>query len=239
MSTCPSKDIHSIYLDNELPAAYVREYEAHIKVCPKCAAELARLRAVHEILHSDALSVTPDSHYLDQSWDRLQTRMSYSRVTKKILKFPVEQFKYIIPAAAAAAILAVLLPVRAGRVPSEAETAQITPIARQKIIAFAKNNVIINGNIRHEMLGPVTFRQSQQHTGTVLSGTNTGYGGSFIQESRIQETIDPQLNDVDVFRPDFGSNRTITIRITIPGITTPPLSTEIEFPAEEPADTVK
>ncbi|MFA6855645.1 MAG: zf-HC2 domain-containing protein [Treponema sp.] len=239
MSTCPSKDIHSIYLDNELPAAYVREYEAHIKVCPKCAAELAKLRAVHEILHSDALCVTPDSHYLEQSWNRLQSRMSYSKVTKKVLKFPAEQFKYIIPAAAAAVVLAVLLPVRAGRGPSETQTAQITPITRQKIIAFARNNIIINGNIRHEMLGPAASRQSQQHTGIVPAGTNTDYNGPFIQEPRTHETIDPQLNDVDVFRPDFGSNRTITIRITIPGITTPPLSTEIEFPAEELADTVK
>jgi hypothetical protein len=238
MSTCPSKDIHSIYLDNELPEEYVKEYEAHIKICKKCAAELEELRTVHEMLHSDALSVTPDSHYIEQSWQRLQTRMSYSRVTKRTSKFSTEQLKYVIPAAAAAAVLAVLLPIRAGKTPSAVQTAQITPIARQKIVSFAKNNIIINGNIKHEMLGPVTFSQSP-HTGFVLAGTNADYNSSFMQEYQVHGTIDPQLNDVDVFRPDFESNRTITIRITVPGITTPPISTEIEFPAEEPADKVK
>ena len=33
MSFCPSKDIHSVYLDNELPEVYKAEYEAHIAVC--------------------------------------------------------------------------------------------------------------------------------------------------------------------------------------------------------------
>src|SRR5574344_182062 len=115
MSTCPSKDIHSIYLDNELPAAYIPEYEAHIKSCSKCAAELAKLKAVRSLFIADSKALTPDNHYLDQSWERLQSRMSYSKVTKKIYRFPSEQVRYIIPTAAAAAILAVVLPVRAFR----------------------------------------------------------------------------------------------------------------------------
>ena len=40
MSTCPENDIHSLYLDNELPLSYREEYEAHIKSCPKCAKKL-------------------------------------------------------------------------------------------------------------------------------------------------------------------------------------------------------
>ncbi|HAH63065.1 MAG TPA: hypothetical protein DCL73_13325 [Treponema sp.] len=238
MSTCPSKDIHSIYLDNELPAAYAGEYETHIEACPKCAAELTKLRAVHDMLRADALSITPDSHYLARSWERLQTRMSYSKVTKKAALFRTEQFKYIIPAAAAAAVLAVVLPVRAGRTPSAVQTALITPISRQKMVSPAKNNIIINGNIRHEMLGPSGGRQTQ-HAETVSYGSDAGYNSPFMQEAPSCGTIDPQLNDVDVFRPDFGSERTITIRFAMPGITTPPFSGEIEFPTEESADAVK
>jgi hypothetical protein len=236
MSTCPSKDIHSIYLDNELPAAYAGEYEEHVKSCPACAAELSKLRKVHDMLRADAQSITPDGHYLDQSWERLQTRMSYSKVTKKAVRFHAEQFKYIIPAAAAAAVLAVVLPVRAGKNQSPVQASQITPIVRQKIVSLAKNNIIINGNIRHEMLGPEGGRQVPR-TETVSYGA--GYSGPFMQEITARGTINPQLNDVDVFRPDFDSNRTITIRISVPGITTPPLSAELEFPAEELADAVK
>src|SRR5574344_81432 len=99
MSTCPSKSIHSIYLDDELPSAYIAEYEAHIASCPKCAAELKQLRTLRAILRNDAAAITPDSHYVDQSWERLKTRMSYSKVTRKIFRFPTEVLKYSIPVA--------------------------------------------------------------------------------------------------------------------------------------------
>ena len=33
MSTCPTKEIHSLYLDNELPQNHKEEYEAHIAGC--------------------------------------------------------------------------------------------------------------------------------------------------------------------------------------------------------------
>ena len=238
MSTCPSKDIHSIYLDNELPAAYITEYEAHIKGCPKCTAELAKLRAVREALRADAHSLTPDIHYLDQSWDRLQTRMSYSKVTKRIYHFPAGQLKYIIPAVAAAAVFAVILPLRAPKTASSGNITAVAPISRQKVISLAKHNIIINGNIQHEMLSPDAFRPHQQAE-SVSYGAETGYQRPFIQEQAAEGTIDPQLNDVDVFRPDFATSGTITIRITVPGITTPPISAEIELPADRLTDNVK
>jgi hypothetical protein len=238
MSTCPSKDIHSIYLDNELPAAYVSEYEAHIQGCPKCTAELAKLRAVREALRSDAQFLTPDIHYLDQSWERLQSRMSYSKVTKKIYHFPTAQLKYIIPTAAAAAVLALILPIRAVKTTSPEKMMAVAPISRQKVISLAKHNIIINGNIQHEMLSPAAFKPHQL-TESVSYGAASGCQKPFIQEQAAPGTIYPQLNDVDVFRPDFTSSGTITIKIIVPGITTPPISTEIELPAEQLTDIVK
>jgi Predicted transmembrane transcriptional regulator (anti-sigma factor) len=234
MSTCPSKDIHSIYLDNELPAAYAGEYEAHIKTCPKCAAELARLRAVRDMLRFDMQAVTPDCHYLDQSWERLQSRMSYSKVTKRSRRFPSEQLKYIIPAAAAAAVFSVMIPIRSARTQAPEQTAQITPIARHKTVSLAKN-IIINGNIRHEMLGPSAFKDTQHAEYVSYGAGSEAFAGSFSPRGGI----DPQLNDVDVFRPDFDSNTNVTIRIIVPGIATPPFSSQIDFPAEGTADTVK
>ena len=43
MSFCPSKDIHSVYLDGELPENYKAEYELHISHCEKCRKELEQL----------------------------------------------------------------------------------------------------------------------------------------------------------------------------------------------------
>ena len=46
MSFCPSKDIHSVYLDGELPENYKAEYELHVSHCEKCRKELEQLKAV-------------------------------------------------------------------------------------------------------------------------------------------------------------------------------------------------
>ena len=98
MSTCPSNDIHSVYLDNELPETYVALYEAHIKSCPKCAAKLASLRAASAALGTDAAAMTLDEASLGKSWERLQARLSYSkndkaRVPLSRSQFPIRPFR--------------------------------------------------------------------------------------------------------------------------------------------------
>ena len=40
MFTCPTNEIHSLYLDKELPQNYIAEYEAHIANCEKCKATM-------------------------------------------------------------------------------------------------------------------------------------------------------------------------------------------------------
>ena len=37
MYSCPTDDIHSIYLDKELPFEYQKLYEEHIQRCPECS----------------------------------------------------------------------------------------------------------------------------------------------------------------------------------------------------------
>ena len=53
MSICPNKDLHSVYLDNELPESYKAEYEKHVADCPKCQAELKKLKAVRNLFADD------------------------------------------------------------------------------------------------------------------------------------------------------------------------------------------
>ena len=59
MSFCPSKDIHSVYLDGELPENYKAEYELHISHCEKCRKELEQLKAIHAMfkIDSDSLKI--------------------------------------------------------------------------------------------------------------------------------------------------------------------------------------
>jgi len=36
MSTCPNKDLYSVYIDDELPSPWKEKLEAHLKDCSKC-----------------------------------------------------------------------------------------------------------------------------------------------------------------------------------------------------------
>ena len=88
MSFCPTKDIHSIYLDNEMPEIYKAEYESHVATCKKCQQELNKIKVLHTLLSSDADVVTPDLHYAEQSFERLQLKMHYANSAKKSCFFP-------------------------------------------------------------------------------------------------------------------------------------------------------
>jgi len=112
MSTCPEKDIHSLYLDNELPAAYMEKYEAHIASCEKCRAELNKLKAVHSVFQNDSRSMDFSQKDLDSSFERLQARLSYSsHVEKNVVKFNPRSRVYAV-AGAAAALAVFVVPAR-------------------------------------------------------------------------------------------------------------------------------
>ena len=44
MSFCPSKDIHSVYLDNELPQAYTKKYEELLRRYEQANVEYGKLK---------------------------------------------------------------------------------------------------------------------------------------------------------------------------------------------------
>ena len=256
MSTCPSNDIHSVYLDNELPETYVALYESHIKSCPKCAAKLASLRAVSAAFRSEADGMTLDASSLGKSWERLQARLSYSKTTNRVYRFPesgdpsiysavAEQVRRltalgidyeIIPgvpafsAAAAAAIFALIIPVRVLRSPSAVQTAAINPISRSTSVELAKNNVVINGNIEQPRafvpsLSDETYGVNAEY-GTGFDASLVAFDGARFDASRSGER---QLEDVDLFRPDFASGSSLAIKIGIPEIGFVPPAADIDF----------
>jgi len=111
MSFCPSKDIHSVYLDGELPENYKAEYELHISHCEKCRKELEQLKALRSLFKADSDSLNLDQHFMDESFQRLQIKMAYSRnVGKAPQKSPFKVISYVASGVAAAAVLALVLP---------------------------------------------------------------------------------------------------------------------------------
>lgn len=227
MYTCPEKDIHSIYVDNELPAAYCGDYESHIKSCPKCAAELKKMQAIHENLRMDAASHTPDEHFVEESFSRLQTRMSYSKVTKTSRHtFAFSTLKLTVPATAAAAVFALLFVPLSWRGAAAAEKTAMQTITRASLKPIAKNAVIVDGNISHTSLAslfsaketkPVATASSMSNGGAIAGATtaSTSTRGSSILNNAVNEP----LASVDVFRPDFTTHSaSVSIKITFPSM---------------------
>ena len=239
MSFCPSKDIHSVYLDGELPENYKAEYELHISHCKKCRKELEQLKAVSALFKADSDSLNLDSHFMDESFQRLQIKMAYSKNVGKVpQKSPFKVISYVASGVAAAAVLALVLPLgfksseeKAGVSASAnvASTVMSSPLIQSVGAGVAASSV------------PITAVSTSGKT-----GNNVGYdsGRSVVVSGNIQDVVlssenkrkntasfAKNVSDVDVLRPDF-QDETIKIKITVPGMGDFPVTTEINLPVE-------
>ena len=222
MSTCPTKEIHSLYLDNELPQKHKEEYEAHIAACEKCRAELEKLRAVGDLFKADAASVSPDKAFMDASYERLMLKMKYSKNAghTRYSKTNLRSCKIIVPAAAAVAILALAIPLKLATGRAGVKTMSAT------------------SSIYSQVPSQVT-----EHLSSVAFGADNAFASNrafgLTQDSLVTNVSNKAgaasklIKDVEVFRPNFDAEqKTISIRITIPGNDDVPVTTEIEVPLD-------
>ena len=219
MSTCPTKEIHSLYLDNELPQSHREQYEAHIAACDSCKAQLEKLRAIRGVFQKDAEYVSPDQKFLDASYERLMLKMKYSKNTARTSapKVSARTWKIIVPAAAAVAILALAIPLKLATGKAGVKTMSATSSMYSQVPSQVT-----------EQLENVSF--GSQNIFGLNNAVNeprvTNVGNSSAAASKL-------IQDVEVFRPDFeGEQKTISIRITIPGNDDVPVTTEIEVPLD-------
>ena len=228
MSFCPSKDIHSVYLDGELPENYKAEYELHISHCEKCRKELEQLKAVHSLLQADSDALKLDQHFMDESFQRLQIKMAYSKNIGRVpQKSPFKAISYVASGIAAAAVLAMVLPLG---------------LKSNKTNSTAVANTPLMQSVTSVSAVPVTAVS----TNAINSGNNVGYdsGRSMVVSGNIQDVVlssekrrknnssfVKNVNDVDVLRPDF-QDEAISIKITVPGMGDFPVTTEINVPME-------
>ena len=205
MSFCPTKDIHSVYLDNELPEEHRLSYEKHIQECEKCRTELEKLKAVRKLFQDDASNVTPDDHYLDESYNRLMIKMSYKKNVSKARKPTKVHFTYIL-SAAAAVLVALFVPtiVRNQQTTATPETASM-PITTFGALPSLGNNISFGSGNR-----------------SMVSG--------MINENAFN-TNNPGFVDINLGTPSLFTNKwsnsllddnVISIRITIPSFDTMP-----------------
>ena len=207
MYSCPTDDIHSIYLDNELPLAYIKEYESHIANCPACKAKLESLKRIKNAFQADSKTIQLDKQFMDQSFERLKTKMHYSKNAATHFEFPFSEKTVRWGMATAAAVLiAAILPVTISNATkanhSNANIASITPVTRPQNAPISNQNVVINGNLNHNLAQTVGTRN--------------------ISNSA--------LTNVDVLRPEFDDAKKIHVNITVPGLEDNQETIEIKLP---------
>ena len=216
MSFCPSKDIHSVYLDGELPENYKAEYELHIEHCEKCRKELESLKAVRALFKADSDSIKLDDKFMDESFQRLQIKMAYSRNIGKVPeKSPFKVISYVASGVAAAAVLALVLPLglKSNKASSEASTVSAVPL-----IKTVSSNTVNN----------VSYDSGRS---VAISGNIQDVVLSSEKQRKNSSSFTKNVSDVDVLRPDF-QDEAISIKITVPGMGDFPVTTEINVPME-------
>lgn len=151
MSICPEKEIHSIYLDGELPKKFAAEYESHVASCEKCRKELEKVRALHSIFANDAASINLSKDFMEESYKRLKSRMRFANVVKMSApKKNAFSMRTLAPmAAAAAAVFAIMLPLKMNSTPSAIEAAANLPIISKAkdFKPIANSDVLVEGGI--------------------------------------------------------------------------------------------
>ena len=214
MSGCPDKDIHSIYIDGELPEKYRAEYEAHVNSCEKCKIELQKMRKISELIKADSRSVNLGDAFLEDSFARLQTKLRYAKNTKgasKKSKVAVYQnvTRWAVSFVAAAAVFAMIfIPLQKREDARNSAQLSVIQRASPEIKPIVENNLIIEGNLdpqaiayssqanqhkterEQDSLGDAEQPQNQR----VIFATNLASSSSNLIRS---------LGSIDVFRPDF------------------------------------
>lgn len=224
MSFCPTKDIHSVYLDNELPEIYKAEYELHLKNCPACQKELEKIKSLRNLYAADSESINPDSHFLDESFERLQIKMAYNRNIGKARKPDRIVYKYAaVAVSAAVAAFAFIMPVKMtdSKVADKTTgTVAIGPaVSNSATTIVSANNSTITGN-------NVSFDSGRS---VVVSGNIHDKVLSSEAKRKRQTDFTKNIKDVEVLRPEL-EDEAISIRITVPGVGDIPFVTEVNVP---------
>lgn len=212
MFTCPEDDIHSIYADGELPGNYIAEYEAHVNSCPKCSAKLKKFLSLNSVFAEDKESFHFSKENLDSSFQRLQARLSYKKVTQAgkstfRLPRPGSGLKYFAAGIAAAAVLAFVVP--EAKKESQLQVSAFQPVARTSISSTA-NQVSSDGNIDVSVLNSILASDNSDKNFYTLPVSSSSavpvliIGGSDFRKIALI----PSLKSYDVFYPqDENSDR--------------------------------
>lgn len=225
MSTCPDIEIHSLYLDNELPENFKAEFESHIASCEKCKAKLEKMKKTHQIFQSDSQNLNLDKVFLDQSFERLQSRMRYAKVIKEsepksTMMFP-EAKKYLPVAIAAAAVFALVLPLGMRTKDSQQtpQVAQVQSIKRTTDFTLDHNELLTQTSNAAYPINLATPVANEDNFSTfTLNSFNPSLDSAAVSvRHRRRSSGAAKLMQDDFFTPDFiHSNESPALQVYTP-----------------------
>lgn len=206
-----SKDLHSVYIDDEMPENFIAEYEETVKNDAKSSADLERMKKIHELLNFDAETEAAkiDDEFVQKSFERLQNKMRFTQTVQ--FAEPERKFssfwKFPLSAAAAAAVFALIfVPLSKNQ---ENENVAISAIRHTKIQPIAEADVKIDGNIASEKLPEVfaavakSSEKTSEKTSENLVQQKTVRASATV--ARSSRNFSSNMTSVDVFRPNFSS----------------------------------
>ena len=235
MSTSPEKDLHSVYIDGEMPENFISRYESEISGNEKSRAELEKMRALHSFFKEDARAKTVDKNFSDASFGRLMTKMGYANTVRAAKKS-----SYIIPftkyaasfTAAAAVFAAAFIPVynygisRAEK--GGKEVAAIEIKSSSEIKPISEKDIVIDENLKQTDLSSriavASAKDSSLPLQSSLSKTDTaanseGSPAPAAEQKTVRASAmvsggsSFNLPSYDSFRPEFPSPQIKSYRI--------------------------
>lgn len=214
MSTYLEKDLHSVYVDNELPPAYLEAYESLVAADERHAAAQRKVQSLHDALRQDAKEREIDRTFLDASFARLQTKLQYHKhaVAPQESKSPIRQLaQWGVPLAAAAVLAVVIMPVLQ---PSNGKSDAINAIASTKLTPIAENDIAVDGTFDKKTLSAIAVSGGSAAQGaTTVSAA--GVPGAYPRRMRRMKLHD-RLTSIDAFKPaSVDADNGFSIRISI------------------------
>ncbi|MBQ9622513.1 MAG: hypothetical protein IJP90_01395 [Treponema sp.] len=158
MSTSLEKDLHSVYIDGEMPESFVSQYESIVQADSGEKSRLEKMQKLHALLQEDSNKKSVSDQFIEESFARLQTKMRYTKNVEfagEPKSFVTPFIKYASSFAAAAAVFAVVfIPLHYNSLSKAKETAvaAISIMKEKSIEPIAKKDVVIDGNINKEDL---------------------------------------------------------------------------------------
>ena len=219
------KDLHSVYIDGEMPKDFVPEYEKILSQSPESKADLEKMEKIHRIFQNDSkdADIEVTDEFVEESFARLQMKMKFKQNTKnsenksfiKVMRMPLSF-------AAAAAVFALIFTpafVRSSKVAPETEVKAISVAVADEIPSLAEKDVYSDGNINREKLSDFAVSSAVASAETKEVKPQEVLSTSFVQQKVVQasalvsnsNSFRNNMTSVDVFRPDLS-----TMKMTVP-----------------------